>query len=146
MIGLVAFCLWGCEPSYWVQHSDLLSVRSSPGSIAIPAVRDSDGKVVNLRSTAVIYTTPRAEGFGNSVLVKPQNGRLRAGWAVLAIGAVLSSGAIVAGILPEQPGCHDEACWLPKLSAGVTLGTAGGISLIVGAVLTGISLRDAEVR
>jgi hypothetical protein len=66
----------------------------------------------------------------------------RAGYALVAVGSVLSVGAIIAGAAANPSGCHDETCWLGQMTAGVTLGALGGSLAITGGGLAVAGSRE----
>lgn len=59
----------------------------------------------------------------------------RAGYALIGIGGVFAIGAIAAGAASNPPGCHDEDCWLPQMTAGLSFGSAGAALLIAGGAM-----------
>ena len=59
---------------------------------------------------------------------------------------VLVAGAVIAGATSASPGCHDEGCWLPQLTAGSSLGAVGSALLLTAGILQATSVHDAEVR
>ncbi|MGZ3406458.1 MAG: hypothetical protein ACXVAN_08460 [Polyangia bacterium] len=80
---------------------------------------------------------PRAEVCAGSARMR------NAGYVLVAVGGVFAVGAIAAGAASNPSGCHDESCWLPQLTAGLTLGVFGGSLAITGAALA-IAGRDRQ--
>jgi hypothetical protein len=150
-IALLMF-LVGCAPSYWVRDSDLRAARA--GNLdAVPAARepDADPQRLSVRlSGSSLRESESEQSRDQMVLVTPRHTRLKAGWIVLGVGALLTAAGIAGGLSALAP-CTatlstDESCWVPQMVAGSTLGSIGGVTMLIGGIIAGTSLHDAELR
>jgi hypothetical protein len=134
----------GCAPSYWVQESDLKRARRGYVS-SIPATHDVGDDPLRLKA-ASLEGVGIDEDNGQAVRVTPHHTRLKVGWALLGVGAGLAILGIGAGLSALAPCTGDESCWVPQMISGSTLGSIGGVSMIIGGALAGTSLHEAEVK
>jgi hypothetical protein len=141
---LLCLFLVGCAPSYWVQDYDFRTARNRE---TVPATRsaDADADPLRLKAETLDGVTPD-QTKDSRVRVTPRHPRNTIGWAIFGVGAVLAAAGIGAGLSAYAPCSGDEGCWLPQLVTGSTLGTIGGVSMIIGGVVAASTVRDAEVR
>jgi hypothetical protein len=140
---LLCLLLIGCAPSYWMERSDY---RRSIKYETVPATRSSDGEDPVVLKAELLDGIRPDETRGSQVRVTPRHTRNQIGWALFGIGAVLTAAGIGVGLSAMAPCTGDEACWLPQMVSGSTLGAIGGISMMVGGAVAGTSLHEAEVR
>jgi hypothetical protein len=133
---LPTLALSGCHSAYWISADNAYRARNGSFSelAGVPATRADDGRAVCLSPSALEGVDL---GLGDApVRVRPEITELRRyGYIVLGIGAVLAVGAGIAGATANQPGCHDEGCWFPQLTAGLTFGTLGAVLLATGGAM-----------
>jgi hypothetical protein len=140
---LLCLLLMGCAPSYWMERRDY---RTSIKCETVPATRDLGGDDPVILKAELLDGVRPVETRGSKVRVTPRHTRNQIGWAVFGIGAVLAAAGMGAGLSAMAPCTGDEACWVPQMVSGSTLGAIGGISMIIGGVVAGTSLHEAEVR
>jgi hypothetical protein len=133
---LLALMLSGCVSTYSLRAEDIHRLRNGAFSAAegVPATRDRDGRAVRLKASVLDGVDL---GLGDSpVRLRPRTTRTRRdGYIVLGIGGALALGAVIAAVTGDPPGCHDETCWMPRLTAGLTLGILGGALVVAGGAM-----------
>jgi hypothetical protein len=146
LLVLLAVTAQGCYESYLVEPNALHSIREAAPArrhaIAVPAIRERDGKSVCLRGSALAGVEDAQDVASTAlrrVTIRKMPGVSIAGMLLLTAGSLQAG---VVGLLSSRgalPGPEEIVVTVP-------LGINGGVEGIVGAALMSLGLRRDSVE